>query len=562
MRRLPMSVQLGSMFFLIAILLCGVLGYAIYNYKETTNSLTKLLTFTAARAVAVRDAEDNFHSGLANLRAFLSYGESQYEKETKDNFAESLEGMIKFTDESTTPETKAEGQKVVTMLKKYVEIVDKLITAKKINDPSLPQLITEAKTYVKETEQKFDELADRQAVFLAEGVKRDTELTNNTIMVVTVLSCLVILVVIAIAFFYSRNLSSRLSRISNEIGIISKLDLTTPALVITRNDEIGDMAKSLQNMKQALQGNVSKIAFNATSLSSASEELSATVTQQLAAIDTISHTVNEIASGSTQNTESITNVSSALGQLSTESHNIESSSSEVSASVSNAVSETKHGMELLEKVVNQNSNIADSIQQINTTASSLTKGSGEIQGIIGMIHGIAEQTNLLALNAAIEAARAGEAGRGFAVVAEEVRKLAEGSAKATEEIDQIIKNMAHDIEESVKTATMATKEVEQGKVVTEATYKAFKVISEKLTSIQIGVSEISSSIKVSASDTQKIVDSAQTISAVAEETSANTETVAAAIEEQNASMHEIKSNAETLASMAEELNAIVHSFKV
>lgn len=561
-KRFPMWVQIGGMFIVTIALLGSIMGYAIYHYINTSNQFDKLVTYTAMRALTVREAEDNFHSGLANLRGFLAYGSSDYEKDTRSNLDESLNDIKKFTQESVSETTRADGVKLVKLLEDYISLVEKLITAKKTGDPQLTQLISEGRVYVKNVEDKFEEISKYQAKVLEDGAKKQSEETSATIFSVIVLSSVFVVFIILTALWYSRNLAARISRVSNELGAISQLNLATPPLKISRNDEIGDMAKSLQKMKESLRATVSKVAGNADSLSAASEELNATMSEQLRVVETISTTINEIAAGSVQNTDSITNVSAALEQMSASSEQISANAVEVTNDTHNAVSQADNGINLLEKVVAQNANISNAILEINNSATSLTKGSSEIQGIVEVIRNIAGQTNLLALNAAIEAARAGEAGRGFSVVAEEVRKLAEESAKATGDIEQIISNMSRDIKESVKTVTLVNNEVKQGKQITDETYKVFTVISGKLKSVQDGISQISKAVEESTRGTQDMVNSSQTIGAVAQETSANTQTVAAAIEQQNASMHEVNSNTESLARMAEELKKIAGSFKV
>ena len=98
----------------------------------------------------------------------------------------------------------------------------------------------------------------------------------------------------------------------------------------------------------------------------------------------------------------------------------------------------QNGKKLLIDLVASVEDIAEVSQEVAQSVELLTERSQEIGKIVDLITGIAEQTNLLALNAAIEAARAGDAGRGFAVVAEEVRKLAEESAQAAEQIGALI----------------------------------------------------------------------------------------------------------------------------
>lgn len=227
-----------------------------------------------------------------------------------------------------------------------------------------------------------------------------------------------------------------------------------------------------------------------------------------------------------------------------------------------AMNNANQGMVLLQKVVTQNEHVAGSMTDITYLSQALAKGSTDIQEIVEVIRNIAGQTNLLALNAAIEAARAGEAGRGFAVVADEVRKLAEQSSEATNNIETIIKKMTDDISVAVDKVGKASAEATEGQVVTQDAHHGFEEIVEKMKQVATGIGQISIAVNETARGMQAVVGNIQNISAVAEQTSASSQTVAAAAEEQNASMNEIKSNAVALAEMAAQLAEVTRKFKV
>ena len=132
--------------------------------------------------------------------------------------------------------------------------------------------------------------------------------------------------------------------------------------------------------------------------------------------------------------------------------------------------------------------IASEVEKLSTTLGGLGQRSTEMNAIIGVIRDIADQTNLLALNAAIEAARAGEAGRGFAVVADEVRKLAERTAKATVEIGSLIESTHGEIQSALSGMSQTQKSVHTG-------VESSNAVASQIGNIQTDVARLIESIR-------------------------------------------------------------------
>jgi len=172
--------------------------------------------------------------------------------------------------------------------------------------------------------------------------------------------------------------------------------------------------------------------------------------------------------------------------------------------------------------------VRDAFMTLAESVEVLGRRSEEIGNIVDVITSIADQTNLLSLNAAIEAARAGESGRGFSVVAEEVRKLAEGSGKAAEQIGELIKDVQAETAKALKYMEIGSQEVVSGTEVVGRTGEALRQITEAVTRTATLAEEIAAGMASQAERTNDVDRAMHDIAAVVEENAASAEETAAA----------------------------------
>lgn len=561
-QRMPIGAQLGILMGIALLLITIILGLTVYEFKETSNAFQTMLSGPVPRTMALQKAQDDFHQGLSDMRGYIAYNDQKYAADTLTLLNQSREAVKAFTTTVTAVESKQVGEKLQVTMDSYIEDIKQAITLKQTNDPAHATVLSSTRQKTETVNNLFAEAITTQNSALQQRIRQVNERQATVFTMIIVSSAICVLAIIAILIWYSRQLARRVNVLRNDLLEVSELDLSHPDIHSTRNDEIGDMAEAIVKMKQSLRDIVKLLRYNADTLAASSEELSSSAEEQLQVSESIAKTITDVAAGSDRNTNNITEISAVIQEVSASTEEMSASASHVNSVTQDAVGDADQGMQLIYKLVTQNDTIEKSMSDITHVSESLVKGSDDIQQIVTTIRSIAGQTNLLALNAAIEAARAGEAGRGFAVVAEEVRKLAEQSAAATNHIEEIIGKMTTDIQFSVDVVTKANVEVVAGKTATDATKQGFQAIIGKLAQVKTGIEQISRAVEETAHGMQSVVNNVQNIGAIAEETSASAQTVAASAEEQTASLHEVNSSSEALAKMAAGLNEITARFKL
>ncbi|HVG20094.1 MAG TPA: methyl-accepting chemotaxis protein [Blastocatellia bacterium] len=256
----------------------------------------------------------------------------------------------------------------------------------------------------------------------------------------------------------------------------------------------------------------------------------------------------QIAVGSQRQADEITNTSSAVEEMAASMSQV-SRNAEASAEAARRALETaEHGDRAVTDTSEAMRRIDSAVQQTSEKMRLLGLRSSEISEIIDLINDIAAQTNLLALNAAIEAAHAGEAGLGFSVVAEEIRKLAERSARATRDVGNLIKTIQKETSEALTAMDAGMQEVKGGSQLAGQASRALQDISAAVRQSSELIEEISAASEEQARVTSNLAAAMQTISSITLETSAGA--------------HETAQTIQSMVVLSEQLNKAISQFKV
>ena len=328
-----------------------------------------------------------------------------------------------------------------------------------------------------------------------------------------------------------QNMVRYLQEMADSVTRVAQGDLTVTVEPKSDHDVLG---AAVAEMIEALRGIISQVTTAATEMSAASQELTATSSETSRAVDEITRAVQEVAEGAERQVQMVQTT-----------RDLASESAGAAEQASNVATE---GIGAAEQATDAMGVVKRSSAEVVEAIGELATRSDRIGGIVETITAIAGQTNLLALNAAIEAARAGEQGRGFAVVAEEVRKLAEESRRAAEQIAALVGEIQVETKRTVGAVTEGATRSEEGAAIVAETRVAFG---------QIGVAVEDMSHRI-----ERIAVASSEVATVAEQSSAATEQVSASAEQTNAAVQQISASSQQLAATAQSLERLVSHFRV
>lgn len=491
-----------KIYFSMAIIIVGYMATMTFVIIEGRISVKQLTTVSLSLFPASQlsqTAATAFEQQTKAYEEAVTVGDKkqlEVAREKGETAAKSLDAVVKMT--SLPAGELKKCQDAVQKLKDYTENAQAIYTemaSGKMEQMAKAGDLAKQATELKETlgtlTQGFSKGLQTEIAAVQDSSKRDQVINGMACIGVIGIAVLMVTVVVGSTIRRIKQTIERLRDIAEGEG-----DLTS-RLDCSQHDELGELAGCFNRFVEKLQGIILQIHQNSLKVADASA--------------TLNSTANQIAAGSVE-------VASQAGTVATSSEEMAATSGDIAQnclyaadSAKRAIEAANNGSAIVLHTAEAMGKITLRVRESARTIGNLGARSDQIGAIIGTIEDIADQTNLLALNAAIEAARAGEQGRGFAVVADEVRALAERTARATREIGEMIKSIQSETRNAVHAMDEGVKEVEQSTVEAERSGQALETIVHQINSLAMQVNQMATAAEEQSATTTEITNNIQNI---------------------------------------------------
>jgi len=554
------KLLLGFGIILVLVLFMSI--FTIYNVNKTNNVAEELVTNDLEELIIYQNLRYNVAERISVTRGYLLYGDPelkekfyQYTEESK-GLEKALEGYLSDSERPLAQEIIEDSIAWGDYISDSVYSVYETDKTKAIENNKLAREKSEEIMGLLKTAVDAENITvqDMGNDIVSNGIA--TEISNLTITIIVLLTGIVIALVVA------HIIVKPILLVVERLQLVADGDFTGEEMITKSKDEVGTLIVTMNKMVSSIRDVIKQVRDTSEQVAAASEELTASAEQTSTATEQISTAIQEISEGSNQQVSTVRDTSDIILEISKGMEQVATSIQSVAELTVETNDKSTAGSLVVNRTIEQMNSVQKQVADTSSVINTLGMKSNEIGQIVQLITQIANQTNLLALNAAIEAARAGEHGRGFAVVADEVRKLAEQSGLAADQISSLVSQIQEESLKAIESMELGTSSVTEGIDMVRETGDSFKDIIKMIEVISSQSQEVSAIVEQVNAGSSGMVQMIEDVANISEQSAGNSQNVAASAEEQLASMEEIATSASSLSQMAEDLQSLVRTFKV
>ncbi|MFJ7186214.1 methyl-accepting chemotaxis protein [Lysinibacillus xylanilyticus] len=381
---------------------------------------------------------------------------------------------------------------------------------------------------------------------------------NSLLIVIGITLLGAIIIGTVVVIMVSRHLALPVQKLSKRVREVAKGNLTVEIENLQRSDEIGQLNEGFNEMVDQLKTLITDVEEAIVEIQSTSSNLTSVAEETNAYGDEIVKAINEVSDGAVKQASEAEDTNRTAIDFAQQIEVLHDKNEIMLDASRHMKLSNQEGLLNLNSLKEKSHESSELINNVYAVFNSLIVKVREIEGIVGTITEISDQTNLLALNASIEAARAGEHGKGFAVVAEEVRKLADQTSVATEQVRTTLKGIESEtnlVNDEMKKTNVIVHQQNDSVAITESSFKEIELAVEKIITV---IGEMTAGVEYLNNSKDNIMQSIESIAMISEKNAAASEEVTASVDEQQRAIQLVS---ESSSDLTDELSALQESIK-
>ncbi len=565
-------------FGLIIACIIGVSGFQLYEMQKLSDATESLYNQPMVVGNNVREIKADVLEIERHIIEVIyskdkdktSSSQTRIE-ELEENIDRLIDGVYKnFTG------SRFRVQDAVNYIEDWKDIRDQIIELAKDEDfdGAIEMHLEENTEHIEDMNKQLNKLIDLSNSSAEEFISISRQERNKSIFFSAIAIATLILATFLLSFFLERTIIKPIKRIASIIKNLAHADFSQ-CIQIKTKDELGELSSDIDTMIANLSQIFSLIQQKSDDISTSSsnlKQLSGELVNKSVDVKTQSE---DAANATEQVSTNITTMAATAEQMSVNTAGVSSAAEEMSTNMNTITQSVGHLTSIIQEIATKAEETLSVSTQANERSKSSQKAMGELDeaavqigDVTNVIKRIAEQTNLLALNATIEAASAGEAGKGFAVVANEIKELANQSAKAAEDISSRIEgvqtNTQHAIRSINEISEVIQKATDSVRFISESVQKQSGLatsIDENIQQANIGINDIANSISEMAKAAENVSSTAGEAAKTSQEVTGNIHVVHKSAENSNENAQQVEKTSAQLAEIGTSLEESVKGFK-